>query len=330
MDIHFSIQLFQTYNMDLGTSDNNAVRSAIRERLLTAQPQPVTDVSTTIINPISNAEAYPASAESVIGQIDFEKIDKLYHRVRHGNGAAFNELKALADQQHNHMAESYLVRIYWRGGVVEANSFIANEYAKRSAGWLLNAILEDNENKYILTSLAYYYLYGFGGLPKDHKTGILFLEGAALFHQFPHACFYLGNAHLNGKFGLERNGIKGTQLLQFAAMENDSAAQRLLGRCYWRGEGVTQSTNEATRWYRTAADQGLSYGQYGLGFLYREEVQCPCFRPYWHAAAGQGLAEAGTALHPCYNPALPCCNCFYSCWGLCYIQTHDVESYERD
>jgi TPR repeat protein len=43
-----------------------------------------------------------------------------------------------------------------------------------------------------------------------------------------------------------------------------------LGRAYYRGEGVTQSYEQAGYWYRKAADQGNLKAMYNLGTMYLE------------------------------------------------------------
>jgi TPR repeat protein len=46
------------------------------------------------------------------------------------------------------------------------------------------------------------------------------------------------------------------------------AAQSALGTKYLRGEGVRQDYSEAIRWYRKAADQGYTKGEFNLGYVY--------------------------------------------------------------
>jgi hypothetical protein len=47
-------------------------------------------------------------------------------------------------------------------------------------------------------------------------------------------------------------------------------AQYLLGIAYATGQGVPQTYSEAAKWYRKAAEKGLSGAQYDLGLLYAE------------------------------------------------------------
>ena len=53
-----------------------------------------------------------------------------------------------------------------------------------------------------------------------------------------------------------------------AAAEGQTPAKRTLGFLYYYGHGVRQSSEEAARWYRKAADQEHSDAQLNLGALY--------------------------------------------------------------
>ena len=45
-------------------------------------------------------------------------------------------------------------------------------------------------------------------------------------------------------------------------------AQSNLGGMYAEGRGIPQDFKEAVKWYRRAADQGLSTAQFNLGVTY--------------------------------------------------------------
>ena len=65
---------------------------------------------------------------------------------------------------------------------------------------------------------------------------------------------------------------------------------------YANGEGVPQDDQEAVRWYRLAADQGLAQAQYNLGVMYANGEGVPqddqeAVR-WYRLAADQGLAQA--------------------------------------
>jgi TPR repeat protein len=69
-----------------------------------------------------------------------------------------------------------------------------------------------------------------------------------------------------------------------------------LGSCYSHGTGVVQNETEALRWYRLAADQGKSEGQFNVDVFYNDGigvVQNNAGAVRWHRlAADQGDADA--------------------------------------
>src|SRR5207247_7661657 len=52
------------------------------------------------------------------------------------------------------------------------------------------------------------------------------------------------------------------------AETGDAVAQNALGDAYAKAEGVPQSFQDAFKWYRSSAEQGLADAQYNLGLLY--------------------------------------------------------------
>ncbi len=63
-------------------------------------------------------------------------------------------------------------------------------------------------------------------------------------------------------------------IIRETADPGDTEAQRLPGNCYSAGLGVGQNAEEAVKYYRLAADQGLDAAQYKLGVLYQSVVLC--------------------------------------------------------
>lgn len=54
-----------------------------------------------------------------------------------------------------------------------------------------------------------------------------------------------------------------------SANQGDAHAQLTLGALYSNGEGVTQSYQNAAKWFRKAAEQGEQHAQHNLGILYQ-------------------------------------------------------------
>ncbi|MBO7598522.1 MAG: SEL1-like repeat protein [Bacteroidales bacterium] len=58
------------------------------------------------------------------------------------------------------------------------------------------------------------------------------------------------------------------QWFEKAAIRGHSASQYQLGRCFYKGIGVTQNYQTAVSWWQKSADQGYDKAQYGLGVCY--------------------------------------------------------------
>ena len=85
-----------------------------------------------------------------------------------------------------------------------------------------------------------------------------------------------------------------------AAEQEDSIAQNNLGNCYYNGDGIDQSYEEAVKWYRKAAEQEYAKAQYNLGNCYEngEGVE-PSYEEavkWYRKAAEQGNSDAQEAL----------------------------------
>src|ERR1700693_5329693 len=56
--------------------------------------------------------------------------------------------------------------------------------------------------------------------------------------------------------------------LQLRANQGDPEAEYLLGRSYMTGRGVSRNYEEAAKWFRQSAAQGLADAEFSLGHLY--------------------------------------------------------------
>ena len=109
----------------------------------------------------------------------------------------------------------------------------------------------------------------------------------------------LGEQYLN-KGDVER----AVSCFKKSAEFGNAKAQRMLGDCYYVGEGIREDKQEAVKWFRLAAEQGDAETQWRLGACYyvgegiredkREAVK------WYRLAAEQGDAEAQRMLGVCY------------------------------
>ena len=109
----------------------------------------------------------------------------------------------------------------------------------------------------------------------------------------------LGEQYLN-----KGDAERAVSCFKKSAEFGNAEAQRLLGDCYFWGEGIREDTREAVKWYRLAAEQGNAEAQRNLGDCYswgegiREDKQ-EAVR-WYRLAAGQGDASAQWMLGGCY------------------------------
>ena len=97
------------------------------------------------------------------------------------------------------------------------------------------------------------------------------------------------------------------QMNRQAAEQGDMEAQYNLGLCYYNGEEVEQSYEEAVRWFRLAVEQRYENAQYSLGVCYENgegvEQSYKEALHWYRLAAEQGDAEAQNNLGACYHEA---------------------------
>ena len=87
-----------------------------------------------------------------------------------------------------------------------------------------------------------------------------------------------------------------SRLFKTMAEQGDADAQFNLGFQYFHGQGVPQDYAEAVKWYRRAAEQGKAAAQSNLGFLYNVGQGVPqdyaMAMKWYRKAAEQGHADA--------------------------------------
>lgn len=87
-------------------------------------------------------------------------------------------------------------------------------------------------------------------------------------------------------------GLPDFATLKGEAEGGDPYAQLNLGAAYDQGLGVASDLEEAERWYRRAAEQGLAEARFNLGHLLVSRGEAVEGAKWLRAAAEQGLADA--------------------------------------
>lgn len=81
-----------------------------------------------------------------------------------------------------------------------------------------------------------------------------------------------------------------------AETQEDARAQYLLGRQYYWGQGVSQDSHEALKWFRKSAEEGNADAQFSLGCMYYlgdgvGQDYIPAYM-WFYMAAAQGNEKA--------------------------------------
>ena len=113
----------------------------------------------------------------------------------------------------------------------------------------------------------------------------------------------LGDCYYVGE-GIREDKQEAVKWFRLAAEQGDAEAQRMLGACYYVGEGIREDKREAVKWYRLAAEQGDAAAQRGLGVCYYvgEGIREDKREAvkWYRLAAEQGDAAAQRGLGVCY------------------------------
>ena len=118
-----------------------------------------------------------------------------------------------------------------------------------------------------------------------------------------------------------------------AAEKGNSRAQVCLGKCYKKGEGVSQDFTEAFKWFSLAAEQDNDDAQVCLGDCYLNgegvtqdyEKAVKCFRK----AATRGFSKALIRLGECYENGTGL-NQDYSMAMNYYLEAKSIDNYNPE
>ena len=113
----------------------------------------------------------------------------------------------------------------------------------------------------------------------------------------------LGDCYYVGE-GIREDKQEAVKWFRLAAEQGDAAAQRMLGACYYVGEGIREDKREAVKWFRLAAEQEDAAAQWMLGDCYYFGTGIREDKQeavkWFRLAAEQEDAEAQWMLGDCY------------------------------
>ena len=113
----------------------------------------------------------------------------------------------------------------------------------------------------------------------------------------------LGDCYFWGE-GIREDKSEAVKWYRLAAEQGDAEAQRILGACYYFGTGIREDKQEAVKWYRLAAEQKNSEARWRLGdcYFWGEGIREDKREAvkWYRLAAEQKNAEAQYSLGRCY------------------------------
>lgn len=236
---------------------------------------------------IKSAEQENSDAQCNVGMMYYngEGVKQDYTR-------AFEWLTKSAEQDDSD-AQYNVGMMYYNGDGVK------QDYAKAFEWFTKSAEQEDSDAQSMLGKMY----YNGDGVKKNYSKAInLFRKSAE------NGGIYA--AYMLGKMYYEDEGVEDAEIAykwtKYAAENEDSDAQCLLGHFYYMGHGVEEDEKLALYWYKRSAEQGNSDAQYELGFLYdcglsEEEQDEELAFKWYEKSAEQGNSDAQCRLGTLYK-----------------------------
>lgn len=203
-----------------------------------------------------------------------------------------------AAEQGEKKAEKHLARILGEGYYFGCNGK-SKDYEKAAANFHIAAKAGDAYSQYVL---GFCYEKG-QGVEKSAQEAVKWYRKSAKQGEKNaiERLKGLGNDYYDGNNGKSKDYEKAVEYYLIAAEAGDAYSQYSLGFCYEKGQGVKQSSQEAAKWYRKAAEQGEKNAkerlenakQLGVDYYFGENGK---YTDYAKAVANFCLAaEAGDA-----------------------------------
>jgi TPR repeat protein len=150
-------------------------------------------------------------------------------------------------------AEGGNVRAQTKIGMLYEGGFGIERDPKQAIAWYEKAASQNDLGA--IMRLAYLHYRGMG-IEKNETEGLKWFAKAAEMGVVE-AQIELGDAYKNGLEGIvQPDPVQAMKWYRMAADQNDATGLYLVGRMYEEGRGVPASTEEAKKWYLTAAQKG--------------------------------------------------------------------------
>ncbi len=188
-----------------------------------------------------NSEAMYLLAEFYLNGIG---IETNYHK-------AFELYFQLAQQNHP-LSQLQLGKMYYHGQGIQKNTFTAGEYFLKAAQTNIK------EAKYWV-AILYKDIVNNNLIESLEKEKYNFFVNCAAENNIVEALYFKGMSHFFGNNDFEHSFELGFQLIEQAAQQQFTVAQRQMGIIYEEGLFGTPNINKALYWYHLASSKGDAY-----------------------------------------------------------------------
>ncbi|KAJ7341632.1 hypothetical protein JRQ81_005964 [Phrynocephalus forsythii] len=253
----------------------------------------------------------------------------------YGIGVEYNQAKAIlyytfASTGGNLISQMIMGNRYWLGINVPRNCEAALINYRKVADFIANKLEKEEEMPVEKVRLI--------ERPENLSFNTAFLDWD--IHQYfkflaergdTQIQLYLGQLHLMGRKGLEKDHTRAFYYFLKAANAGNANAMAFLGKMYLEGSAaVTQSDVTALKYFRMAADKGDSMGLWGLGILHFHGRGVPLnyteALKYLQEAAKKGSANGQLQLGVMYHTGLGVRRNFKLAFQYFYLASQNGQS----
>ncbi|XP_061478572.1 protein sel-1 homolog 2 isoform X2 [Rhineura floridana] len=132
--------------------------------------------------------------------------------------------------------------------------------------------LAERGDTQIQVYLGQLHLAGRKGLERDHAKAFYYFLKAANAGD-AHGMAFLGKMHLEGSATVPQSNITALKYFKMAADKGNSVGLWGLGLLYFRGKGVPLNYSEAFKYFQKAAEKGFANAQFQLGVMYHKNAK---------------------------------------------------------
>ena len=211
---------------------------------------------------------YPSKSctDGFTAQRQYEIGKELLYRIFFKRGNRRNAITWLSAAAESGLADAQ----YELGAIYEEGAFSVGDGIDESEALRWYKLAAEKQHPKALAKVAWYYLFGRGGLISDFDKAVPYLYSSAT-NGFAVAQVVLGKAYETGEIVGETNILKACQFYSMAAAQGDDEAMFRLYCLYSQGrEGIPKNSEVARVWLEDAVGKGnpAAMAEMGANYLH--------------------------------------------------------------